>query len=103
MGGAYGDLVTGGNWTSEESECHINFLELQAAWFVLRSFTSEVRGKHIRINVDNTTTLAYINNMGGKIRKYNELTRKIWLWCRERGNWLSAAYIPSAMNVEADT
>ena len=41
--------------------------------------------------------------MGGKISTYNNLARKIWTWCLERDIWLSAAYIPSALNTEADT
>ena len=102
-GGACGGTSTGGNWTQEESQTHINYLELKAAWFVIRTFLKDKKNIHVRINVDNTTALAYLNNMGGKIAKYNNLTRKMWLWCIERGIWLTAAYIPSALNVEADT
>ena len=40
--------------------------------------------------------------MGGKIENLNKLTRKIWLWCRERKIWLNAFYIASSKNVEAD-
>ena len=102
-GGAFGDQATGGNWSSNEADMHINYLELKAAWFVIRTFLKDKNNIHVRLNVDNTTALAYLNNMGGKIASYNNLARKIWLWCLDRNIWLSAAYIPSAQNVEADS
>ena len=102
-GGAMDKVSTGGNWNKEEAQLHINYLELKAAWFVIRTFLKDKKNIHFRINVDNTTALAYLNNMGGKIESYNKLARKIWLWCIDRGIWLSAAYIPSALNVEADS
>ena len=102
-GGALGNQATGGHWSSDEAKMHINFLELKAAWFVIRTFLKDKKNIHVRINVDNTTALAYLNKMGGKITSYNNLARKIWLWCMERGIWLSAAYIPSAQNIEADS
>ena len=102
-GGAMGSQATGGNWTPDEASMHINYLELKAVWFAIRTFLKDKRNVHVRLNVDNTTALAYINNMGGKIKPYNELARKIWLWCIERDIWLSAAYIQSALNVEADS
>ena len=50
---------------------------------------------HIQIQIDNTTTLAYINNMGGsKSKKLNELAVQIWEWCISRNIWLSAVLIP---------
>ena len=70
------DQAPGGNWSREEANMHINFLELKAAWFVIRTFLKEKSDIHVRINVDNTTALAYLNNMGGKIKSYNNLARK---------------------------
>ena len=52
--------------------------------------------------IDNTTALAYIGNMGGKLPALNELARKIWLWCIDKNIWLSVAYIETENNVEAD-
>ena len=52
--------------------------------------------------VDNTTAVAYINNMGGRKLACQKITKKIWLWCKNRGIWLSAAYLPSKENVVAD-
>ena len=52
---------------------------------------------------DNTTTISYINSMGGcKAIECNSLTKHIWDWARERKIWLSEAHIPGSSNVEAD-
>ena len=52
---------------------------------------------------DNTTTVSYINSMGGcKSRECNSITKDIWDWARERNIWLSAAHIPGSSNVDAD-
>ena len=55
----------GGKWTPSEAEYHINILELLAAFFALKCFCSHMNNCHIQIQIDNTTALAYINNMGG--------------------------------------
>ena len=64
-GGAYKDQVTGANWTVEEKEEHINVLELRAALFTLQSFCGKYHDCHIRLQLDNTTAVTYVNNMGG--------------------------------------
>lgn len=97
-----GATTTGGNWSTTESAEHINFLELQAAWFTIRSFCGDLQGLHVRIKMDNTTAIAYINNMGGKTKSCNSLARKIWMWCMSKEIWLSAAHIPGVQNGQAD-
>ncbi len=59
------DNHTGGLWNSQEQQHHINYLELKAVSLGLQSLCSDVTNKHIRILTDNTTTVAYINAMGG--------------------------------------
>ena len=54
------------------------------------------------IRIDNTTAVWYINDMGGRKASCNKITRDIWLWCKARGLWLTAAYLLGALNVEAD-
>ena len=63
--GAFKEVSTGGRWDSEEAKLHINCLELLAAFFGLKCFCSELRDCHVRIMVDNTTAVAYINAMRG--------------------------------------
>ena len=58
---------------------------------------------HIQIQIDNTTALAYINNMGGsRSKELNQLTVQIWGWCISRNIWLSAVHIPGRLNTGAD-
>ena len=53
--------------------------------------------------MDNMTAVVHINKMGGSHSFHcNEITRTIWLWCKDRNLWLSAAHIPGVCNVEAD-
>ena len=68
----------------------------------LRTFCALERHKHIRVSVDNTTTVAYVNKQGGRKRALNEVARRIWLWAMERQLWLSAVHLPGVLNVAAD-
>ena len=103
-GAVYGAHKTGGLWNVEEQAFHINYLELKAVLLGLKSLLGHVHGKHIRIQSDNTTTVAYVNNMGGiKSAECDSLSKEIWLWCIERDIWISACHIPGSTNVDADT
>ena len=93
----------GGGWTPSEAEYHINILELLAAFFALKCFCSHMNNCHIQIQIDNTTALAYINNMGGsKSKELNQLAVQIWEWCISRNIWLTAVHIPGRLNTGAD-
>ena len=71
--------------------------------FALKCFFSHMNNCHIRIQIDNTTALAYINNMGGsKSKELNQLAVQIWEWCISRNIWLTAVHIPGRLNTGAD-
>lgn len=59
-----GETVSG-QWSTEESSMHINFLELKAIFFCLLSFMSVIVGKSISIFTDNQTSVYYLNKFGG--------------------------------------
>ena len=76
-GATCNDMSTGGRWSMEEAEQHINFLELElkAAILVLQAFLREgmqpppqslgnLPPRHILLKMDNTTTVAYVNRRG---------------------------------------
>jgi hypothetical protein len=63
-GGVMNNISTGGDWQPNEAIHHINYLELLAAYFLLKSFLKYVLGKHIKMIIDNTTAVSVINNMG---------------------------------------
>ena len=76
--GAECNLSIGGRRTVEESKNHINYLELLDIFLGLKAFFKRDEDKHIRIKSDNSTTVAYINNMGGMTSDLlNELAKII--------------------------
>ena len=101
-GGVFKGNSTGGPWYGQEVHWHINAKELQAAFFTLKAFCSQLSNTHVCFNIDNTTSEAYINSQGGRIPLLNDIARNIWLWGYERNIWLSAVHIPGVDNTLAD-
>ena len=62
------------------------------------------RSIHVRLAVDNSTEVAYINNLGGvRSPLLDSLSRSIWEWCKLRDIFISAQHIPGKVNTQADT
>ena len=92
-----------GEWPEKMQNLHINVLEMHAALIALKHFTKHVRGVHILMKVDNTTTLSYINKMGGtRVTVLVDLALEFWEIVLGRDLHLTAEYIPSKENVAAD-
>ena len=74
-------------WTKQQQALHINTLELLGAKLWLFSFFKDNKDiiKHIRVIMDNSTAVAYINNMRG-IRSdlCDDVAFDIWQWAAER-------------------
>ncbi|XP_072180692.1 uncharacterized protein [Diadema setosum] len=101
-------IETGGRWNDLEMERarknDINYLETLAAGFGLKSFCSSLHDVHVLLRSDNTTAVAYLNNMGGiKSKDCDSAARDIWRWCMERNIWVTAAHLPGSENTEADS
>ena len=73
-----------------------------AVYYTLTKLCHEMKNITIKVMSDNTTCVAYISNMGGKIVTCNEIARKIWEWAIERNIWLVCSHIPGKENTEAD-
>lgn len=58
---------TGGVWSPQEQQLHINCLELLAAELALNTFIKSHHGISLLLQLDNSTTVAYINNLGGPV------------------------------------
>ncbi len=94
---------TGGLYTEEEREEHINILESKAVLFSLKSLFDGLSNKHIQVLCDNTATVGAVNNMGSsKSMKLHGVIVEIWEWILASNNWLSASHIPGVLNVKAD-
>ena len=88
---------TGGLWCAQEKLHHINYLELLAVFLGLQVFYQDHHDTHIRLMIDNSTSVAVINHMGTSHScQLNTLSKQIWEW------WISAAHIPGKANTEAD-
>ena len=59
------ETSSGGFWNCEEQRNHINYLELQALLLRLQSLCVDCSGKNILVQSDDTSTVSYINAMGG--------------------------------------
>ena len=103
-GALSGILSASGRWSQNESEHHINYLELLASFHALQCFVSNSRSIHVRLAVDNSAAVAYIDNMGGvRSPLLDSLSRSIWEWCKLRDIFISAQHIPGKVNIQADT
>ena len=102
-GAVFGDSSTGGMWSAEESDAHINELELKTIWLALQAFCTHEKKKNIKVYTDNSTALACVNKMGSNRVNLNEITRLIWLFAIQRDLWIKAVFIPGKENVLADS
>jgi hypothetical protein len=88
-----------GRWSEKEQYFHINYLQLLAIFFALKSFCRDFYSKHVHIFCDNTSAVAYINNMGGiQSHEMDFLASKIWQWCIDRKIWISCSHVAGDSN-----
>ena len=73
----------GGNWSTEENQEHINYLEMVAVRFTILAYCKDAINSHIKLLLDKTTTAAYINNFGGTKQKCNSIAKRLWIWMRK--------------------
>ena len=102
-GAVMGSSSTGELFSDEETQNHINVLELKAILFGLESLARHIRLAYIKILCNSSTAVACINKFGtSHSGKCNTLTKQIWKWAQENENWLSATHIAVIQNTEAD-
>ena len=81
---------TGGPWTYEESQFHINYLELLGAFLAIQSFVKSERHLTVYLYMDNVSALSYINKKGDVQSRPLTTLAKCLGWCMERAIVLSA-------------
>ena len=64
-GATFGNLSTNGRWSKQESDLHINVLELKATFLVIQAFLKSQSNLAVKLRLDNTTAVTYVNNQGG--------------------------------------
>ena len=93
----------GSRWNCIENKCHINALELQAAFFCLKAFCKNKTRLHVLLKLDNTTAVVYINKKGGTISaSCNKVAKDIWNWAQGQDTWITASHVPGVKNTTAD-
>jgi len=90
-------------WSPEERLLHINVLELRAVVLMITRLQDQLQGRTVRIECDNTTTVAYINHQGGvHSRAQNLETMCLYSLVVPLGITLQAVHRPGVDNVLAD-
>ena len=96
-------IRTGGLWSQLEGRNHINYLELLAAMFAVKSFAKDRKDNHIHLRMDDRTAVSYVNHMGGtRSPALSRLATQLWQWCLERNISLTAEHLPGMDNYIAD-
>ena len=94
---------TGGRWSIEEKQEHINVLELKAGLLGIKAFQLKLSNVHVKLTMDSTTAISYVSRMGGThSQKCNVLAFEFWELCRKLNLWVTAAHLPGYLNVLAD-
>ena len=69
----------------------------------MQAFGDRLKNKHVKLLCDNSTTVAYINAMGGtKSPRCNQIAYDVWDCCVHSNTWLTATHIAGVENTEAD-
>jgi hypothetical protein len=95
-GAIWGNDEVHGAW--ENDDRHIDELELRAVLQALETFPILQPGQQILLRCDNTTAVAYVNNLGGRVKRLNKVAREIWRLLEDASAFMQAVYINTADN-----
>ena len=77
-----------------ERTLHINCLELLAGSFAVKSFAKGRLCAHVRLRMDNTSAVAYVNRLGGtRSLVLSNLALALWEWALSQNIFLSAEHL----------
>eukprot|EP00736_Rhodelphis_marinus_P001584 Rmarinus@m.22682 len=93
---------TFGAWDPLLLSFSINFREMFAVLLAIRNLRRHLRGQQVLVYTDNATTLAYLNNHGGRLQHLNFVRKAIHKEMVDSGCFLRAKFIPGVENVTAD-
>ena len=98
-GCGHAGIEASGSWDPATALEHINYKELLAVLFALKSFTPQLGGKVVQVMSDNATTVAYVNNMGGPVKRLTNLAERIWATAFAQGMSLETRHVSGESNV----
>lgn len=91
-----------GLWSTQGS-LHSNIREMLAVEQALLAFKLRVKGRSLRVFIDNKTVVYYIRCKGGtRSRDLNDLSLRVWELADSLRCHLHPVYIKGMLNVEAD-
>ena len=98
------EALFSGDWSREvRHNTHINVLELRAIRLTLQRLESQVRGRVVKCECDNTTAVAYLNRQGGtRSLDLCQEAQELWEWALRHHVLLSAVHLPGVNNTLAD-
>lgn len=103
-GAVWQHRVARGRWSARDNGDHINVLELRAVHLALEHFLPYLKGRHILIRSDNTSTVFHINHQGGtRSPRLLQVTQHLLRWAAPRLASLRAMYLPGELNQLADS
>lgn len=94
---------TGGPWSPEESQWHIDCLEALAAFLAAKCFVRDRKSITVLLKLDSMTAVTYIDKLGGTVSpRLNHIVKELWLWCLNRDITVVAEHLPGVLNTIAD-
>lgn len=102
--GAFCDEVkTRASWTLADAKKHINELELLAALFAVQACAADFKNISIRVFLDNSTAVAYINHgEGSRSQALIEISSQQTTWCENHDISLKAFHVAGKLSVIVD-
>lgn len=71
--------------------------------FAIKALAKGKSNVHIRLKMDSTTAIAYLNHKGGsRSLTLSHCACQLWQWCLQKGITPSAEHLQGARNVRAD-
>ena len=89
-----------GSWSEEESGRSSTFHELRAIWYVLESYSEDLRGKEVCHRTDNRN--AEIMSVGSRVPDLHREAVMVYKLCRELNILLSVEWVSRNDNNTAD-
>ena len=103
FGATLGDKQFSGKWTPQQSQYHINYLEMLSVFLSIQHFRSDLVNKSLMVATDNTSVVCYINKLSGtKSKDLHNLTFRLFSFCFQANIFLRARHIPGRLNILAD-
>ena len=97
-------LTAEDQWSKAEAQIYINALKMKAAKLVIESFCWVKKPKSVHLQTENVTALSLLVKMGGTgSPELNEISKEIWEYLIENKITLTAEYLSSSQNIQADS